>query len=344
MKELDLFLSYLDVECSLSKNTLDSYSSDIGLFIKFISGGKPGANISPGSITTADLYKFSQFQRAKNFSTSTIIRRIVALKMFFRFLVAEGHLKTDPTLLVDKPKPWHKLPDTLSYVDIEKLFDACSGKEPLDIRNRAVLEMLYATGARVSEVSNLKLTDLNLDAGYIRCFGKGSKERIVPIGEIARDCLTKYLNEVRSLLIAKPKSPLSNEGIQNNPPAPFIKGEGIAKSPLLKGDTRPNDRSVGREGGYNAGGNVFLSRRGKRLTRDMIWRILKHYAGLAGIRGRIHPHLLRHSFATHLLEHGANIRYVQEMLGHTDISTTQIYTHVDKERLKSIHKQFHPRA
>ena len=220
MKELDLFLSYLDVECSLSKNTLDSYGSDIGLFIKYIAGGKKDANISPGSITTADIYKFNQFQRDKNFSTGTIIRRIVALKMFFRFLVAEGHLKTDPTLLVDKPKPWHKLPDTLSYVDIEKLFDACSGKEPLDIRNRAVLEMLYATGARVSEVANLKLTDLNLEAGYIRCFGKGSKERIVPIGEIARDCLTKYLNEVRSLLIAKPKSPSPGLPVDKAVPLP----------------------------------------------------------------------------------------------------------------------------
>ena len=297
MKELDLFLSYLDVECSLSKNTLDSYRSDIELFIRYITGGKKDASVSPGSISTADLYKFSQFQRAKNFSTSTIIRRIVALKMFFRFLVAEGHLKTDPTILVDKPKPWHKLPDTLSYIDIEKIFNACNGKQPLEIRNRAVLEMLYATGARVSEVSDLKLTDLNLDAGYIRCFGKGSKERIVPIGEMARDCLTKYLNEVRPALV------------------------------------KPASQST-----------VFFSRRGKRLTRDMIWRILKRYAGLAGIRGRIHPHLLRHSFATHLLEHGANIRYVQEMLGHTDISTTQIYTHVDKERLKAIHKQFHPRA
>lgn len=297
MKELDLFLSYLDVECSLSKNTLDSYRSDIELFVRYLSGGKKDATISPGSITTADIYKFNQFQRGKNFSTNTITRRIVALKMFFKFLVAEGHLKTDPTVLVDKPKPWQKLPDTLSYIDIEKIFNACAGNKPLEIRNRAVLEMLYATGARVSEVSNLKLTDINLEAGYIRCFGKGSKERIVPIGEMARECLTKYLNGVRPLLI-KPGSPP----------------------------------------------NVFFSRRGKRLTRDMIWRILTFYARLAGLKGRIHPHLLRHSFATHLLEHGANIRYVQEMLGHTDISTTQIYTHVDKERLKAIHKQFHPRA
>jgi len=181
MKELDLFLSYLDVECSLSKNTLDSYRSDIELFVRYLSGGKKDATISPGSITTADIYKFNQFQRGKNFSTNTITRRIVALKMFFKFLVAEGHLKTDPTVLVDKPKPWQKLPDTLSYIDIEKIFNACGGNKPLEIRNRAVLEMLYATGARVSEVSNLKLTDINLEAGYIRCFGKGSKERIVPI-------------------------------------------------------------------------------------------------------------------------------------------------------------------
>ncbi|MEW6027619.1 MAG: site-specific tyrosine recombinase XerD [Planctomycetota bacterium] len=297
MRELDLFLSYLDVECSLSKNTLDSYRSDIELFVRFLSAGKKDAGISPAGIGAADIYKFNQYQRSRNFSTNTITRRIVALKMFFKFLVAEGHLKTDPTVLVDKPKPWQKLPDTLSYIDIEKIFNACSGKKPLEIRNRAVLEMLYATGARVSEVCNLKITDVNLDAGYIRCFGKGSKERIVPIGEVAQECLKRYLNEVRPALI-KPTSPQ----------------------------------------------NVFLSRRGKRLTRDVIWRILSYYARSAGLRGRIHPHLLRHSFATHLLEHGANIRYVQEMLGHTDISTTQIYTHVDKERLKEIHRKFHPRA
>lgn len=297
MKELDMFLSYLDVECSLSRNTLESYSSDIELFVRYLSGGKKNTNISPANISTADIYKFIQFQRAKGFSTNTITRRIVALRMFFKFLVAEGHLKKDPSIMVDKPKPWQRLPDTLSYAQIESILNACKTDKPLDIRNKAILEILYATGARVSEVTNLKIRDINLDAGYIRCFGKGSKERIVPIGEEAQDSIKKYFQEVRPLFV-KPTSPE----------------------------------------------NVFLSRHGRLLGRDMVWKILRYYARQAGVKGRIHPHLLRHSFATHLLERGANIRYVQEMLGHTDISTTQIYTHIDKERLKAIHKKYHPRA
>jgi integrase/recombinase XerD len=217
--------------------------------------------------------------------------------MFFRFLVGEGYLKKDPTVMVDKPKPWKRLPDTLSYEQIKTVLNACKTNKPLDIRNKAILEMLYATGARVSEVSNLKIKDISLEAGYIRCFGKGSKERIVPIGEEAQDCLKKYLQQVRPI---------------------FAKATSIE--------------------------NVFLSRHGKPIGRDMLWKIFRYYAGKAGLKGRVHPHLLRHSFATHLLERGANIRYVQEMLGHSNIATTQIYTHVDKERLKAIHKKYHPRA
>ena len=318
-----MFLSYLDVECSLSRNTLESYSSDIELFIRYLKNqftGSPvqkftsqSGNKSTGrranqqtskladypvsNISTADIYKFIQFQRAKGFSTNTITRRIVALRMFFKFLVAEGHLKKDPSIMVDKPKAWQRLPDTLSYAQIESILNACKANKPLDIRNKAILEILYATGARVSEVTNLKIRDMNLDAGYIRCFGKGSKERIVPIGEEAQDSIKKYLQEVRPLFV-KPTSPE----------------------------------------------NIFLSRHGRLLGRDMLWKIFKYYAGQAGIKGSVHPHLLRHSFATHLLERGANIRYVQEMLGHTDISTTQIYTHIDKERLKAVHKKYHPLA
>jgi integrase/recombinase XerD len=295
MKELSLFLSYLDVECGLSKNTLQSYSSDIELFIKCLS-----REITPHEISSADIYKFIQSQRAKGFSANTIARRLVAIKMFFRFLIAEGYLKKDPTCLVDKPKVWKRLPDTLSYIQIENILNACPASErekPLEIRNRAILELLYATGARVSELASLKITDVNLDVGYIRCFGKGNKERIVPIGEVATLYLKKYLDETR---------------------------------PLLQKMTSPE--------------NLFLSHRGRKLTRETLWRIFRYYARLAGIRGRVHPHLLRHSFATHLLERGANIRYVQEMLGHANITTTQIYTHIDKERLKEIHRKYHPRA
>ncbi|MDI6733581.1 MAG: site-specific tyrosine recombinase XerD [Planctomycetota bacterium] len=295
MKELDLFLSYLDVECGLSRNTLESYRSDIEIFLKYITSGSKDIPVS--AISSADIYKFIHSQRSRNISANTIIRRIVALRMFFRFLTVEGHIKEDPSILVDKPKSWQRLPDTLSYNEIEKILNYYSTEKPLDIRNKTVLEILYATGARASEVSNLKLRDVNLSAGYIKCFGKGSKERIVPIGEEAQSALKKYLSEARPLLV-KPHSPE----------------------------------------------NVFLSRRGKILSREVIWSIVKHSAGMVGLRGRIYPHLLRHSFATHLLERGANIRYVQEMLGHSNIATTQIYTHIDKERLKSVHKKYHPRA
>jgi len=297
MKELSLFLSYLDVECGLSQNTLDAYRSDIEMFTRFLQGKEHPDPLSASSISTGDIYRFIQFQRGKNFSAQTITRRLVALKMFFRFLLAEGYLKRDPTSAVDKPKGWKRLPDTLSYSQIESIINAAGGNKPLDIRNKAIIELLYATGARVSEVTNLKLQDINLDAGYVRCFGKGSKERIVPVGEQAQDAINRYLQKTRPALV-KPTSPE----------------------------------------------NVFLSHHGRRLDREQIWRILCYYARKAGVKGRIHPHLLRHSFATHLLERGANIRYVQEMLGHTDIATTQIYTHVDKARLKAIHKKYHPRA
>ena len=313
MNELALFLSYLDVECSLSHNTIEAYRSDIEMLFRFLNGDLkvgspakkktevrnpeepityPAANIGVGEI-----YKFIQFQRAKGFSTNTITRRIVAIKMFFRFLVAENHLAKDPSSFVDKPKSWKRLPDTLSYVDIDTILNTFNTAAPLDIRNRALLELFYATGARVSEVSNLKLQDLSLANGYIRCFGKGSKERIVPIGEMAIETLNKYLEQVRPIFF-RPFSP----------------------------------------------DNVFLSHHGRRLGRDVIWKIFQNYAKEAGFKGRIHPHLLRHSFATHMLENGANIRYVQEMLGHSNIATTQIYTHINKDRLKAIHKKFHPRA
>lgn len=351
MNELSLFLSYLDVECSLSQNTISAYQSDIEIFIRYLRGEldsprvkkskslrdntsqpaeysvavpvgsanytqqysarfvpRKGLNVpSEGkaelpaynfaAISAADIYKFIQYQRARNFSTNTITRRIVAIKMLFRFLVAENYLKKNPTSYVDKPKSWKRLPDTLSYRDINNILDTCKSAMPLDIRNRAILETLYATGARVSEVSNLKIRDMSLENGYIRCFGKGSKERIVPIGEVARDAMNRYLLQVRPKFL-KPASPE----------------------------------------------NVFLSHHGRRLGRDVIWKIFRHYAKEAGYKGSIHPHLFRHSFATHMLERGANIRYVQEMLGHANIATTQIYTHIDKDRLKAIHQKYHPRA
>ncbi|MFA5795069.1 MAG: site-specific tyrosine recombinase XerD [Candidatus Brocadiia bacterium] len=293
MREIDLFLTYLAVDCGLSSNTLDAYKRDLVTFIRSLKN----KDVSASEVTSQDIYNFIQSRRKSGLSPNTIARNIVAIKMFFRFLVSQGYLKKDSTELIDTPRTWKRLPDVVSYADIEKLLAAPNLTKPHGIRNKAIIEVLYATGARVSEVVNLKISDINFDNRYCKCFGKGNKQRIVLLGEEAIKALNNYLDKIR------PK---------------WIK----ASSP----------------------GNVFLNHRGQKLGRQRVWGLIGLYGRLAGIRTKLHPHLLRHSFATHLLEHGANIRYVQEMLGHSNIATTQIYTHIDKERLKSIHRQFHPRA
>jgi integrase/recombinase XerD len=218
--------------------------------------------------------------------------------MFFRYLFAERRLNKDVTTILDTPKIWHRIPNVLAYPVIQKLLDEPDLTKPLGIRDRAILEVMYATGLRVSEVVNLKMSDVNLEGGYLRCIGKGQKERLVPLGEVAIRYTRLYLDKVRPSLLRK-------QAEENR---------------------------------------LFLDRLGKPLRRETIWKMLRRYGQLAGIEEKIHPHLLRHSFATHLLEGGAEIRYVQEMLGHTSIATTQIYTHINKERLKAIHSKFHPRA
>ena len=230
-------------------------------------------------------------------SPTSICRNLAAIKMFHRFLVRENLALEDPTTLVDTPKLWQRIPAVLSQGEIEAMIKAASGKKPQQIRDQAILEIFYASGLRVSELSDLKTTSVNFDAGFVRAVGKGSKERIIPLGKKARDALQKYLDHVR------PK--------------------------LLKG---------------RASDVLFLSRLGQKISRQSLWAVIKFYARRANIKKTIKPHTLRHTFATHLLEHGADLRSVQEMLGHADISTTQIYTHVDRERLKSVHKQFHPRG
>jgi integrase/recombinase XerD len=301
MKEIELFLSYLGVECGLSANTLDAYKRDLKTFTASL--GKSAT--SPGHITSEDIYKFIQSRRKAGLSSNTVARNIVALRMFFRFLMSEGLIKKDPASLIDTPHIWKRLPDVISYADIEKLLAAPDQTKPQGIRDKAILEVLYATGARVSEAVSLKISDINFENGYCKCFGKGNKQRLVLLGEPAIKALKNYIDTVRPKLCSQ-------------------------RGPAASLSTPPQ--------------NVFLHRRGKRLSRQSIWGLIRRYGALAGIRTRLHPHLLRHSFATHLLERGANIRYVQEMLGHSNISTTQIYTHIDKERLKTIHKQFHPRA
>jgi len=295
MKELiDSFLDYLSVERGLAKNTITSYRVDLNTYLDFIAalGITALSKISKSNITD-----FMFAQKEKSISPTSISRRLAAIRMFHRFLARERILKDDPTSLIDSPKLWKKIPDTLSLNEVEALI---AQTDPLDrqgARDRAILETLYATGMRVSEAVNLKKDNVNLDVGFLRCIGKGNKERVIPLGKKAIHSIERYLESSRPKLLREQKA------------SEFL----------------------------------FLNRSGARISRQSLWKIIKQYARKAKIRKVIKPHTLRHSFATHLLERGADLRSVQEMLGHSDISTTQIYTHINKDRLKSVHKMFHPR-
>ena len=291
---IDEFINYLSVERGLADNTLLAYQRDLVKYAAFLTKKKID---KLEIIKRDDITKFMQRQKENGLSTKSICRSLAAIKVFHRFLVRERLAKEDPTNLVDTPKVWQTVPDGLSTSEIELMIDATKGKGWQPIRDRAILELFYASGMRVSELVHLTVENINFEVGYVRCMGKGSKERIIPIGRNACSTVQKYCDSVREK--------------------------------LLKG---------------NITNVLFLSRLGKKISRQSIWKIIKIYAQKANIKKQIKPHTLRHSFATHLLEHGADLRSVQEMLGHSDISTTQIYTHVDKERLKGVHKEFHPRA
>lgn len=295
MRELvESFLNYLSVERSLSKNTILSYRRDLEKYIRYLKD----SNINSLSQTARkNISDFMFGLKDAGLSAVSIARNLVAIKVLYRFLVRERILTTDPSSLLDSPKLWKKIPDVLSGLEVEVLLEAPDLKTARGLRDKAILELMYATGLRVSEAVNLKIQDVHFDAGFLRCIGKGSKERIVPLGKESIQAIKKYLEE------ARPK---------------------LARS--------------GREDAF-----LFLSRLGKKISRQSFWKLVKHYAKRARIKKDIRPHTLRHSFATHLLERGADLRSVQEMLGHADISTTQIYTHIDKNRLKMIHKNFHPR-
>jgi len=294
MKELiDTFLSYLSVERGLSNNTIISYREDLESYLDFIEKNRID---SLSKISKDNITGFMLQQKDQGIAANSVARRLAAIRMFHRFLARERILKSDPSTLVDSPKLWKKVPDTLTINEIESLIAQPNLRHVLGIRDRAILETMYATGMRVSEVVNLKKDNVNLGVGFLRCIGKGNKERVIPLGKKAIAGIERYLK------LSRPK--------------------------LLKN----------KESEY-----LFISRFGKKISRQSFWKIIKKYAKAARIKKAIKPHTLRHSFATHLLEHGADLRSVQEMLGHSDISTTQIYTHVNKDRLKSIHKQFHPR-
>jgi len=292
--QIDEFLNFLSVERGLSANTQSAYQTDLKKFAVYLNEKKI-SNIQ--KITRKNITNFLMDEKEKGIGSRSIGRRLVAIKTFFRFLVNERLVQEDITATLDSPRLWKTLPGVMSVEEVEKLLRAPDLTDPLGIRDRAMMELLYASGLRVSELVGVKTDNINLKAGFVRSLGKGSKERIVPLGKKAIEWIEKYIQRVRS------------------------KWKKSGDSPYL-----------------------FLSERGKNLTRQEFWYRLRKYAQESRIKKKISPHTLRHSFATHMLSNGADLRFVQEMLGHADISTTQIYTHVDSDRIKKIHKQFHPRA
>jgi integrase/recombinase XerD len=291
---LDLFLNYLLVEKGLARNTLEAYSRDIAGYLDFLEA--EGCR-EPQEVRPPQVAAFIARQRDAGLSPRSRARALSALRMFHRFLVVENYAETNPTAIIEAPKTLRRLPAVLGNQEVELLLAAPAGEGAAELRDRAMLELLYATGLRVSELVSLRLRDLNMTAGYLLTRGKGEKERLVPMGETARDAVDSYLCTARKKL---------------------DRGRGSAL--------------------------LFLSRLGEGMTRQAFWNIIKKRALAAGIRKAISPHTLRHSFATHLLENGADLRSVQIMLGHADLSTTQIYTHVTRERLKRVHAEFHPRG
>jgi integrase/recombinase XerD len=289
---LPIFLDYLAVEKGLAKNSLTSYGTDLRRFGEWLDAH----SIETESVKRQHIVKYIQSLRSGGISARSVARALAAMRGFFRFLVAERHLKHDPTENLDNPKLWTTLPKSLHASEVDALLAAPDKSKPDGLRDAAMLELLYATGLRVSELIRVKIEDVVLDAGFLRTFGKGSKERIVPFGDSARDAITAYMESARSHF------------------------------------NRRNDV------------HLFLTNRGRPMSRQTFWMKIVKYARQAGIRAHISPHVLRHSFATHLLENGADLRSVQMMLGHSDISTTQIYTHVSRARLQKMYDQYHPRA
>ncbi len=293
-EQIENFIAYLAVERGLSTNYQLSTQQSLESF-----GGwmQQIAQTSLPDVTAGHLTDYLTFRKRAGLAAASIKLEAVALRIFFRFLVARKVLRDDPAEHLATPRIEGYLPETLNPRQVELLLESITESDPLGLRDRAILELLYASGLRVAELCGLRLEALHLEEGFVRVTGKGNKTRLVPVGTQARDALTRYLATERPTLVA-PKT----------------------------------------------GGEVFLSIRGKKLTNQRIWQLVKQYAARAGLESNVYPHILRHSFATHLLAGGADLRIIQELLGHADISTTQIYTHVDRTQLKAVHKKFHPRA
>jgi len=292
---LDLFLNVLSVERGLSAHTLEAYSRDLGRYLAYLREERVAA---PAEIGTRHVIGFLTRLKAQQLCPRSRARALAALRTFHKYLVSENHCRQNPTLQVSTPRLLRPLPRLLSTDEVQRLLEAPAGADPRGLRDRAMLEVLYACGLRVSELVGLKLADVRFDIGCLTAFGKGRKQRVVPLGEHALEAVQSYLRHGRQALCDEQTS-----------------------SPLL-----------------------FLNGRGRGLTRQGFWKMIKRRALEAGIVKNITPHSLRHSFATHLLENGADLRAVQSMLGHADISTTQIYTHVLQQRLREVHRRHHPRG
>jgi integrase/recombinase XerD len=294
---LNRFLSYLTVERGLSKNTVESYYMDLKGFFNYLAASQP-LNLSTSAFTREDIVNYMGKLKDDRRSTASICRFISSIKGFCKFLIIEKIIHEDPTETLRLPKQWERLPKALSMEDIKKLLDIGiqpSTFKPLFIRDSAMLELLYSSGLRVSEIISIKVNDLNLMGGFLRVMGKGSKERVVPMNNRAVKKIKKYMNDVRQNLLKSRQSPY-----------------------------------------------LFLTNRGMPMTRQRFWQALKRFGDMVDLK--LTPHTIRHSFATHLLEGGADLRSVQKMLGHSDISTTQVYTKVTGDRIKRIYMEHHPRA
>lgn len=286
------FLDYLFIECGLSGETVTAYKRDLREFWNDL----VAADVEPAEISVEDVQRHLVRLHERGLSLSSIARHVAAIRVFLRHLHAERVLRRDVSALLESPKRWRTLPNTVRYDQVMDLIAAVQDSDEYGLRDRAMLELLYATGMRVSEVGGLRLEQINLRLGYVRCMGKGKKERIIPVGRPAVAAVQDYLDRLR---------------------------------PKLLGDRH--------------GAHLFLSRTGKPLDRTSMWRVVRKYAMQAGIAGKLSPHTLRHCFATHMLTGGADLRVVQELLGHADVTTTQIYTHVNESHLVQVHRRCHPR-
>lgn len=293
--DLRAFKVYIQAERGLAKNSVLAYGRDLERFSFWVANHGLKDYLQP---TLRELSRYVAFLQEEQLAAPSVARHLVALKMFYRYLKLEERVQQNTVELLSSPTLWERIPQVLNPESVDQLLSAPTSVDRFYLRDRAILETLYATGCRVSEVASLKLADLFLDSGFCKCIGKGSKQRIVPLGKPAQAVLQAYLQQLRPILVRSQR-----------------------ESPWL-----------------------FVSRGGRQLTREMLWMLVKKYVKRAGLNPEVSPHTLRHSFATHLLGGGADLRTVQELLGHANIRTTQHYTHVDPSRLQSIHRKFHPRG